>query len=288
MNFIEFHEDYEDLNELEENEENEENITDEVHISTALSSKKIMELIDEYPNLSMVTCPTSIYNRISKKYLEVLEELGISVKIKYYWEKPANYSENRKNIINLTKKGFCPQDIAKKLNLPVQSVYNLKYKSKNDQLNSKIAKRKKYTKEDRINITNLIKEGMKPKDIAKKLNLPIQSVYNLKYKSKNDQLNSKIAKRKKYTKEDRINVVNLIKEGMSPKDIAKKLDLPVQSVYNLKYKSKDDQLNLKIGRHSNEAREKVKKLAKDGVPVKKISNRENIPVRTIYDILNEK
>jgi len=62
-----------------------EDLIEEVHISTSLGSKKIMELIDKYPNLKIVTCPKSIYNRISKKYLEVLEKLGITVKIKYNW-----------------------------------------------------------------------------------------------------------------------------------------------------------------------------------------------------------
>ncbi|WP_225370322.1 hypothetical protein [Methanobrevibacter arboriphilus] len=38
-----------------------------IHISSQLSSKMIVNLMDEYPNLKRITCPPSIYKRISKK-----------------------------------------------------------------------------------------------------------------------------------------------------------------------------------------------------------------------------
>ena len=41
----------------------------EVHISTQLTSRKLIELMDTYPSLKRITCPKSIYNRISPTYL---------------------------------------------------------------------------------------------------------------------------------------------------------------------------------------------------------------------------
>ena len=42
----------------------------EVHISTQLTSQKIIQLMDTYPSLKRITCPQSIYNRISPDYIK--------------------------------------------------------------------------------------------------------------------------------------------------------------------------------------------------------------------------
>ena len=158
----------------------EENLAEEVHISTTLSSKKIMELIDKYPNLKIVTCPNSIYDRISKKYLEALEKLGIVVKIKYNWGKPPKYTENdRINVVNLIKKGLFPQDIAEKLNLSVQTVYYLKNKNKDEQVKLKRGKRRKYSNEIREKVRKLANDGVPTKKISKTENIPLRTVYDI-------------------------------------------------------------------------------------------------------------
>lgn len=161
-------------------EDEEENSTEEIHISTTLSSKKIMELIDEYPNLKIITCPKSIYNRISKKYLEVLKKLGITVKIKYNWGKPLTYGEkDRINVVNLIKEGVSPQNIAKKLDIPVKSVYYLKNKNKDDQIKLKRGKRKKYSYETRKKVKKLANDGVPIKKISKNENIPLRTVYDI-------------------------------------------------------------------------------------------------------------
>ena len=158
----------------------EENLAEEVHISTTLSSKKIMELIDKYPNLKIVTCPNSIYDRISKKYLEALEKLGITVKIKYNWGKPPKYTENdRINVVNLIKKGLFPQDIAEKLNLSVHTVYYLKNKNKDEQVKLKRGKRRKYSNEIREKVKKLANDGVPTKKISKTENIPLRTVYDI-------------------------------------------------------------------------------------------------------------
>jgi len=158
----------------------EENLSEEVHISTSLSSKKIMELIDKYPNLKIVTCPKSIYNRISKKYLEVLEKLGIKVEIKYNWGKSSKYEEkHRINVVNLIKKGFSPKDIGQKLDMPVQTVYYLKNKNKKDQIKLKRGKRKKYSFDTREKVRKLANDGVPKKEISENENIPLRTVYDI-------------------------------------------------------------------------------------------------------------
>ena len=181
MNFNRFNEDSDNDEHFEYDLEDEkENLKEEVHISTALSSKKIMELIDEYPNLKTITCPKSIYNRIPKKYLEVLNKLKIAVKIKYNWGKPVKYTEkDRINVINLIKKGLFPQNIAKRLDIPVQTVYYLKNKNKDEQIKLKRGKRKKYSYDIREKVKKLAKDGVPIKKISKSENIPLRTVYDI-------------------------------------------------------------------------------------------------------------
>jgi len=179
MNFLELNE-YSPNGGNIEDELEEENLKEEVHISTALSSKKIVELIDEYPNLRTLTCPKSIYDRTSKKYLEVLEKLGISVKIKYNWGKPIKYTEHERiNVVNLIKEGISPQEIAKKLNISVQTVYYLKNKNKEDLITLKRGKKRKYSYKIRKKVKKLAKEGIPKKEISKKENIPLRTVYDI-------------------------------------------------------------------------------------------------------------
>jgi hypothetical protein len=181
MKFNEFNNDSHNDEDLEYDlEDEEENLTEEVHISTALSSKKIVEVIDKYPNLKIITCPKSIYNRVSKKYLEALKNLGIAVKIKYNWGKSVKYTEkDRISVINLIKEGLFPQDIAKKLNIPVQTIYYLKNKNKDEQIKLKRGKRKKYSYETRKKVKKLAIDGVPIKKISESENIPIRTVYDI-------------------------------------------------------------------------------------------------------------
>ena len=56
-----------------------------IHITKALSSSMIVDLIDEYPDLEEITCAPSVYERTSQTYIDALKEVGIDVKKKYNW-----------------------------------------------------------------------------------------------------------------------------------------------------------------------------------------------------------
>ena len=54
----------------------EENVT-KIHITEALSSFRIINLLENYPNLEKITCPPSVYNRTSDNYIDALKQLEI-------------------------------------------------------------------------------------------------------------------------------------------------------------------------------------------------------------------
>jgi len=143
-----------------------------VHITSALSSQKIIKLIDDFPNLEKITCSKSLYDRIPKKYLDALSELSIDVEIEYNQGK-AKYEKEESDILALVVKGQSPKDISKILEIPLKRVYYLINKNnvKLDNYN------RKYDENMRLLVNSMKGEGESVKDISSKLNIPIRTVY---------------------------------------------------------------------------------------------------------------
>jgi len=149
-----------------------------IHVSSQLSSKRIVELMNEFPDLKKITCPPSLYNRISKRYLEVLEELGIKIEIKHNWGGRKKYTDEKKEKVrNLIKKGQSPSQVAEKLNLPVKTIYYLKDSDKNEKIPLKKGKKSKYSDATITKIKNQHKSGISPKKISKQEKIPLRTVY---------------------------------------------------------------------------------------------------------------
>jgi len=147
----------------------------EVHISSQLTSRKLIELMDTYPSLKRITCPQSIYNRISPTYIKALAKLGVSIEVKYNWGKK-KYSKTQINqVLDLFNEGKRSDDIASILDMPVSNVNYIKSKYF-DKINVKHYKRK-YDEDCRLRVKTMKEEGFKPKEISSELNIPIRSVY---------------------------------------------------------------------------------------------------------------
>ncbi|MGN0105813.1 hypothetical protein [Methanobrevibacter ruminantium] len=147
----------------------------EVHISTQLTSQKIIQLMDTYPSLKRITCPQSIYNRISPDYIKALDNLGVSIEIKYNWGKK-KYSMTRINqVVDLFNEGKRSDEIASELDMPIANVNYIKSKYF-DKINVKHYKRK-YDDECRQKVKSMRESGLKPKEISKELNIPVRSIY---------------------------------------------------------------------------------------------------------------
>ena len=77
-----------------------------IHITEALSSSLIMDLMDEYPNLREITCAPSVYERTPKNYIDALEQLDIEVNKKYNWGAKSQTNGEEKIVLDLAKKGL--------------------------------------------------------------------------------------------------------------------------------------------------------------------------------------
>ena len=131
--------------------------------------------MDTYPSLKRITCPMSIYKRISPTYIKALNKLGVSIEVKYNWGKK-KYSKTQINqIIDLFNEGKRSEDIANILEVPVSNVNYIKSKYF-EKITVKHYNRK-YDDETRLKIKSMREAGLKPREISEELNIPVRSVY---------------------------------------------------------------------------------------------------------------
>ena len=94
---------------------------------------------------------------------------------------------------------------------------------------------------------------------------------------------------RKYSDDEVNRVLNLLNKGNSPKNVSELLDIPVERVYYFRSKysntNKDNYYNRK---YDNETYDEIFKLRDEDYKVKDISKELNIPLRTVYYILNKR
>ena len=141
-----------------------------VHITKTLTSAMIVELIEEYPNLEVITCSPSVYNRTSDKYIDALRQLDIEVRKQYNWGAKSKSQGAEFKVLKLSNKGLKPKEIAERLDIPLNRVYYLLRKSKASFDNRK-------RKHNHGAVKRLKNEGLSAKEIALQLDIPLRSVY---------------------------------------------------------------------------------------------------------------
>jgi hypothetical protein len=149
-------------------------LKNEIYINKPLSFSIIMEVLEQYPDLKKITCPPSLYARISPKYLQALDELGVAVVPVEKKGRPKKYSDEEvENVQRLIKSGHNPSEIAEKLQLSLKTVYYLKDSP------LKPGRKVKYNPQKVQKVKNLYKDGVPAKEISSSLKIPIRTVYSL-------------------------------------------------------------------------------------------------------------
>ncbi len=133
-----------------------------------------MELLEKYPDLKKITCPPSLYARISPKYLHALDELNVDVVPVAKKGRPKKYNDEIvENVQKLVKSGHNPNEIAEKLQLSLKTVYYLKDSP------LKPGRKVKYNPQKVQKVKNLYNNGVSAQEISSKLEIPIRTVYSL-------------------------------------------------------------------------------------------------------------
>lgn len=133
-----------------------------------------MEILEKHPHIKRIKCPTSLYLRTSKKYLDALSKLGVEVEPVLKSGRPKKYGESEVKVIQkMLKNGSNPSEISEKLHLPIKTVYYL------NETPLKRGRKPKYTPETEVEIRRLHDEGLPVKEISERLGIPLRTVYSI-------------------------------------------------------------------------------------------------------------
>ena len=155
-------------------------MSSKIHVNKPLSSKLIIEILDENPDLEEINCPLSLYERTSEIYLDALGELGITINIIESRGRPKKYDDDLKDQINeMLNSGLSVKTVVSKLNIDSKTVYYLK----KDKL--KQGPKSKYSEKTRQEIVEMKNNGTPVSKISEKLNIPIRTIYYILKNNKN-------------------------------------------------------------------------------------------------------
>jgi hypothetical protein len=146
----------------------------EIYVSQPLTIQRIMELLELHPDLVKIKCPPSLFARISPRYLDALENLGVVVEPEKRMGRPPKYGDQEvKKIDELLSQGKTPQEIARETGIPLKSVYPLIQKTLTP------GRPRKYGTETVQRVKKLHMSGRSARDISEQLDIPLRSVYFL-------------------------------------------------------------------------------------------------------------
>lgn len=158
-------------------------MSSKVHVNKPLSSKLIIEILDENPDLEEINCPLSLYERTSEIYLNALNELGVTINIIESRGRPKKYDDDLKEKINeMISSGLSVKAIASRLNIDSKTVYYLKEKK------LKQGPKSKYSEKTKREIVNMKDNGVPVKKISEKLKIPSRTIYYILKKSKESEV----------------------------------------------------------------------------------------------------
>lgn len=145
-----------------------------VHVNKPLSSKYILKLLEEHPDLEVIECPQSLYDRTSETYLDALHELEINIQIVENRGRPKKYDKTLiKKVNDMINSGLYPKAIAKRLHIDQKTVYYLKDKK------LKQGPKSKYSEDTKQEIVELKNNGTSVKKISSMMNIPIRTIYHI-------------------------------------------------------------------------------------------------------------
>ncbi len=106
----------------------------EAHLSVRPTINIIASILTAAPNIKLITCPPSLYERTPKKIKDALEKVGVKFKsLLLKPGRPRMHPDSKiDEIYSFKKKGFSAKKISRELRIPLTTVYyylNKRYES---------------------------------------------------------------------------------------------------------------------------------------------------------------
>lgn len=97
----------------------------EVYINLRPTKEILVHILERAPNVRRISCPPSLYPKVSKKIIHALSQMGIQLVPEGYPRgRPRKYDEETvRAVIRLIEQGVPPKDISSRMGIPLRTVY---------------------------------------------------------------------------------------------------------------------------------------------------------------------
>ncbi|WP_297513622.1 DUF1699 family protein [Thermococcus sp.] len=97
----------------------------EVYVSLRPTKEVVVKILENAPNVKRISCPPSLYPKVSKRVIYALGQLGIElVPENRPRGRPRKYDEKTVKLVReLAKKGVPMREISERLGIPLRTVY---------------------------------------------------------------------------------------------------------------------------------------------------------------------
>ncbi|WP_258084308.1 DUF1699 family protein [Thermococcus thermotolerans] len=97
----------------------------EVYVNLRPTKEILVRILERAPNVRKISCPPSLYPKVSKKAVKALAQMGIELVPEGYPRgRPRKYDEGTiKEVQNLIMNGVPPKEISARMGIPLRTVY---------------------------------------------------------------------------------------------------------------------------------------------------------------------
>ncbi len=99
----------------------------EVYVSLRPTKEVVVKILENAPNVERISCPPSLYPKVSKRVIGALRQLGVElVPERRPRGRPRKYDERTVKLVReLAEKGVPMKEISERLGIPLRTVYYL-------------------------------------------------------------------------------------------------------------------------------------------------------------------
>ncbi|NJF24764.1 DUF1699 family protein [Thermococcus sp. Bubb.Bath] len=99
----------------------------EVYVNLRPTKEIVVHILERAPNVRRISCPPSLYPKVSKKVINALLQLGVELVPEGYPRgRPRKYDERTvRQVQELLRKGTPAKEISQHLGIPLRTVYYL-------------------------------------------------------------------------------------------------------------------------------------------------------------------
>ncbi|ACS33930.1 DUF1699 family protein [Thermococcus gammatolerans] len=99
----------------------------EVYINLRPTKEIVVRILENAPNVRKISCPPSLYPKVSKKIIHALSQIGVQLVPEGYPRgRPRKYDEKTvQKILTMLSAGKGPKEISSSLGIPLRTVYYL-------------------------------------------------------------------------------------------------------------------------------------------------------------------